>query len=74
MKKPEHGLVSSQNWANTNCMHGPDGHATHHGHQHGQTAAAIQLDADTKLPVIELWNLRSLPVCEFAPEYCCRRA
>jgi hypothetical protein len=38
-------------------MHGPDGHATHHGQQHGQTAAAIQLDAETKLPVIEFWNL-----------------
>ena len=37
-----------QNWGNTNCLHGPDGHAS--GNNFG-TGAAIQLDPETKLPV-----------------------
>lgn len=35
-----------QNWANTNCLHGPDGHVYGNNGQ-----AAIQLDADTNLPL-----------------------
>jgi hypothetical protein len=47
--QPEELESCKQNWANTNCLHGPDGHAR--GNAFGSRLAAIQLDPETKLPI-----------------------